>query len=135
MLEPQFFTAGKAIFTVDNGKGDHYTYRVDRTPPKDNYPEAWLVKLLTGPNNTRDYTYLGKLNPTTGQVTLTQKSRYQADTTPVRVVQWALNRVWEAKNLPEGYQIRHEGRCGRCGAPLTNPKSLDTGLGPECIKK
>lgn len=31
--------------------------------------------------------------------------------------------------------IRHEGRCGRCGRALTRPESIDTGLGPDCAEK
>lgn len=31
--------------------------------------------------------------------------------------------------------IRHEGKCGRCGRALTRPESIDTGLGPECAAK
>jgi hypothetical protein len=129
-----WITAGKAIFTIASPKGAHYTYRVLHHEETGHYPETYFVSLLTGPSNEDDYTYLGILKPGTGEVVLTLKSRYTAETVPVRVLRWALGRVWKDQPLPEGYRLHHEGRCGRCGRVLTVPQSIDSGYGPECIK-
>ena len=32
-----------------------------------------------------------------------------------------------------GFEIWHEGKCGRCGRKLTVPESIACGFGPECI--
>jgi hypothetical protein len=133
-LTRSWITAGKAVFTISNPTGDHYTYRVLREEANGHYPEKYFVGLLTGPFNERDYTYLGILRPGSGEVVLTAKSHYTADTVPVRVLRWALARVWKRQPLPEGYRLHHEGRCGRCGRALTVPESIDSGYGPECIK-
>lgn len=135
MLTTDFVTAGNAIFTVSNNKGDHYTYRVSRVEANGNRPAAWFVSLLTGPNNLDDYTYLGMLDCNTGAVRLTKASRLGDDSTPVRVVRWAFGLIWGEKSVPEGYAVHHEGRCGRCGRPLTVPSSIETGLGPDCAAK
>lgn len=134
MINKDFVLAGKAIFTIDNGKGTHYTYKVTHKEATGQYNESWFVSLLTGPDNTSNYTYLGMLNPFNGAVSLTRKSKFDDLTLPVRVIRWALNIIWSSKELPTGYNIRHEGRCGRCGRVLTVPESIDTGIGPECAK-
>jgi hypothetical protein len=43
--------------------------------------------------------------------------------------------VWKNQELPGGYKIHHEGRCGKCGRLLTVPESVETGIGPECAKR
>jgi hypothetical protein len=133
-LTRSWITAGKAIFTIANPAGDHYTYRVLQYEANSYYPETYFVSLLTGPSNETDYTYLGILRPGTGEVVLTAKSGYTADMIPVRVLRWALARIWKGLSLPEGYRLHHEGRCGRCGRVLTVPESVASGYGPECIK-
>lgn len=134
MLTKEFITAGKAIFTVSNNNGEHYTFQITRKEASGKYPTTWFVALLTGPDNCTDYTYMGMLNIVTGAVNLTRKSRFSEQSTPVRVIRWALSKVWEEKNLPVGYSIHHEGKCGRCGRRLTVPESILSGIGPECAK-
>lgn len=50
----------------------------------------------------------------------------------IRVILWTLWKIQQGKGLPEGYEIRHAGRCCRCGRTLTVPTSIDQGLGPYC---
>ncbi len=99
-MPPSWITAGKAIFTIANPEGVHYTYRVLRLESNGHYPEAYFVSLLTGPLNEDDYTYLGILRPAAGKVVLTSKSRYTAETVPVRVLRWALSHVWNECRCP-----------------------------------
>lgn len=130
MLDKQFILGGNATFTVQNPKGDYYTFKVRQ--PKPDMPH--FISLLTGPDNETSYSYLGVLSHA-GLVCLTAKSKMTNDSLPVRVAAFAIRCVWGSQNLPEGYQIRHEGKCGCCGRKLTTPESLDRGIGPECIKK
>jgi hypothetical protein len=130
-----FIFAGQAIFTVSNPTGRSYTYRVSlkKGEPGTRFAgEAWFVGLLTGPQNTGDYTYLGKLDRATGAVRLTRASAYPEDAVPVMVVRWALKLMLAGATLPSGYEVRHAGRCGRCGRVLTVPESIDSGIGPVC---
>ena len=135
MIGVDFLTGGHAIFTVSNPTGEYYTYRV--TTPKDfnETSPIWFVSLLTGPNNLRDYTYLGIMRKgrETGKllVTTTAKSKYDKDSKPVKVIKWAVAKV-EEQQIPEGYDVKHIGRCGRCGRELTTPESIDSGIGPIC---
>ena len=135
-----FITAGNATFTVDNGKGQHYTFKVRHKglEERDGFTPngCYFVSLLTGPNNEFDYTYLGVFNPKAMKqaviLRLTRASRMNDDSVPVRVFRWA---AWLAKweqPLPAGYSLHHEGSCGRCGRTLTTPESVTSGIGPEC---
>jgi hypothetical protein len=163
-LDETFFMGGNATFTVDNGKGTHYTFKI-RQPKKQNPrytgPAPHFISLLTGPDNENSYSYMGMVreipvmvrvatgehSPTgeplyvtqdsgrkTLEVRLTAKSRYNDATVPVKVARWVLALAMTTRELPEGYAVHHSGHCGRCGRLLTHPESLKTGIGPECIK-
>lgn len=137
-ITPAWVQAGKAIFTVSNNRGEHYTYKVSKGKDESK-PPIWFVALLTGQDNESDYTYMGVLSPQTGDVRLTRASRYTADSVPYRVIRWALAQLWAETPLPVGYAIAGEGRCGRCGRLLTHPDGVNSdgyrlGYGPECYK-
>lgn len=131
MVSKDFLTAGNAILTVSNPAGEYYTYRVTAPDDQNELHPIWFVGLLTGPQNTKDYSYLGLLRDG-GKVHTTAKSKFQPDTKPVKVAQWAFGLIWEGKEIPAGYKIEHVGRCGRCGRPLTTPASIESGIGPIC---
>lgn len=128
-MNAQFIRAGHAIFTVANPAGEYYTFRVVKAEGE---KPLWFIGLLTGPDNGSDYTYLGILT-SDGQVRLTKKSHYTEETKPVRVIRWLIGLLDNNRPLPDGYTLRHEGRCGRCGRRLTTPTSIAQGYGPECV--
>lgn len=129
----QFITAGKAIVTLESEKtGAHLTYRISKTEDGN----AFFVNLLTGPQNTSDYTYLGMLagKPEDRHLKLTAKSKMKADSRPVLAFAYVWDRVFAGK-MPAQAVVRHEGKCGCCGRALTVSASIDRGIGPECAKK
>ncbi len=130
ITRPEFFTAGNAYFTVSNGRGKRYTFRIRK--PDESTP--FFVSMMFGPDNSNDYVYIGLYIPQDHSLRLTAKSRIKEDSTPAKVFQWAVRMVAAGKELPEGYAIQHEGRCGRCGRRLTVPESIESGIGPECAK-
>lgn len=132
MINRDFVLAGKAIFTVDNGQGNWYTFRVTHKPGSERFGPAWFASLLTGPDNTSSYTYVGMIDPELGTVRLTAKSPYPVDSIPVKVLAFALRVLWGRQAIPAGYEIHHEGRCGCCGRALTTPESIESGIGPVC---
>jgi|SRR5688572_3210975 len=128
-----FILAGKAIVTLESEKtGAHYTYRINKADKGD----FWFVNLLTGPDNTSDYTYVGVLGGKADDrhLKLTGKSKFTPEAKPVVAFQYVWDRVFSGK-LPAQAVIRHEGKCGCCGRALTVPASIDRGIGPECAKK
>lgn len=102
---------------------------------------VWFVGLLTGPDNEADYTYMGILDVDNGELRLTKNSRYTDNTTPVVWFRYVVLAIWIDALEPNlkiegpldfGWKVHHEGRCGRCGRPLTTPESVSLGLGPVC---
>ncbi len=138
-LDTKFFTGGNSIFTVDNGQGVHYTFKI-RQPRKNETDspfksKPYFVSLLTGSDNEHSYTYLGIMNGIDGSIRLTKASKYTDDTTPVKVIRWTMKHVFGDRLLPDGYSVNHSSHCGCCGRLLTEPLSLKIGIGPECRKR
>lgn len=131
----QFIYGGKAVFTiVSTETGKRFTYRVSEKTEA-NRPTFYYVGLLAGPDNENDYTYLGWIKA--NQFALTKKSRDMGlteQTPSVRAFAWAFGNF--AKGVvPTKLEFWHEGRCARCGRPLTVPESIANGFGPECFGK
>lgn len=127
----RFTTAGRALFTLVSEKtGQRFTYRVQVKKDDAGAPtDFFFVSVLTSPNNTGNYTYLGCLR--SGRFIDDRKLRIGADA-PSRVAfVWFWARVSMGRHLLS-CQCWHEGSCGRCGRTLTTPKSVSRGLGPVC---
>lgn len=132
-----FFTGGRAVFTIEIPEhfqkihkcNPHYTYRIR------NKENSYFVELLSGPDNGRSYSYIGLFNVETGQLALTGKSRVTESAWSVRFFRRSMANIFE--NHPEaitnsGFNLHHEGKCGKCGKKLTVPESIRIGLGPKC---
>lgn len=91
MVTKEFATAGRAVFTLEvpaafaaaNKTATHYTYRIGFKKGANGYADAYFVSLLSGPDNTEDFTYIGMLNGGTGEFRTTGKSRL-----PVNSSRW-----------------------------------------------
>lgn len=139
----EFVLAGRSIFTIEipeefsakHNLKPHYTFRVSYKAADGRWNESWFVNYLTGPDNTRDYSYIGKLNTENGQVIITPKSKLKDNSLLLKVLNRTLSLIWSNDVSPmieKGFELHHEGRCGKCGRPLTNPLSIKRGIGPEC---
>jgi len=126
-----FVLAGNAIITIESGHtGQRYTYRVRQ--PKT--PGPHFVQLLTGPDNTSSYTFIGTIFEGRTYVH-SRKSPVSEKATSAVAWAWLWGLLARGHELPEALGVWHEGRCGRCGRLLTVPESLTIGLGPECQAK
>jgi hypothetical protein len=128
-----YVLAGHATITLTSLRTNaRYTYRVTQAKDDNGNPKPmWFVGLLSGPDNTSDYTYVGVL--AAEGLRLTKKSKYTADSKPVRGFQFFWKHV-NAALMPPEMEVRHEGACGRCGRKLTVPSSIDRGIGPDCLE-
>lgn len=128
-----FVFGGKAIFTiVSRATGTRFTYRVTKGKERGASPAPYFVSLLTGPDNTSDYSYIGCVFPSHPHVlVLTKASAAGPDAPSVKAFRWLLKCI-EADRF-SSIEFWHEGRCGRCGRRLTDPESIASGFGPECI--
>lgn len=141
MISWEHAVAGDAIFTVEvppevaekQGWSPHYTYRVQRVEFNDK--AMHFVKVLSGPNNTADYTYMGRLDTIRGSLELTAKSRVSKDTPSFLIAARVLKALFEKREeaiKSAGWAVHHVGRCCRCARVLTTPESIEAGIGPVC---
>lgn len=130
----RFIIAGNAIFTLrSQATGTRYTYRVrkpqDTKPGK---PAPLFASVLYGPDNGNDYAYVGTVH--TGRLQTTAKSKVKCDDPRAKALDWTLGQLANGA-IPAKLEMWHEGRCGRCARRLTDPVSIERGLGPECAGK
>lgn len=127
-----FLYSGRAVFTIRSAASDnHWTFRVTCKRAGDPY----FVSLLCGGH---DYHYLGYITDRAGTIefgyrTSNKSCRPNHDTTH-SVIRFLLNSLRIGK-LHSQFEFFHEGKCGKCGKPLTDPKSIERGLGPTCATR
>lgn len=133
----RFMLAGNARITlVSRATGQRFTFEVKA--PRDSEPltaSTFFVAVLTGPNNESDYSYLGTIfRSEPSRFVHGKKSKIGVDAPSSRAFAWAWAKIVDHE-IPASLEIWHEGTCGRCGRALTDPESIETGLGPVCMEK
>lgn len=155
----RFVLGGHAVFTLVSKKtGTRYTYKLSvasrpcngcGVEPGDNHlghcrfggvhgdpaqGSPIFAKVLTGPENTADYEFVGTVRARDGfaQYTHSGKSRISDHAPSVQALCWFLRRLGLGDAALDSVEVWHDGRCGRCGRPLTVPESVASGLGPIC---
>lgn len=132
---PQFTHNGR--FTARNrGTGEHRTFRVHTQPANAKFaPLARVVGLLTGPDNGADYTGFGFV--TADGIRVWGSKRAPAGAPPNQYEKYAAF-LWSI--VVEGPRSRYAGRyeimaetvCRACNRALTEPGSIQSGIGPVC---
>lgn len=120
----KFIFAGKSIVTFFNPKsGNRFTYKITQATGTNMY----FISVLNGPEN---YVYMGISfddNFKHGR-----KSSISATAQSVKVFSYVLTHL-KSNTLPDFIEVLHEGRCGKCGKPLTTTESIKLGYGPICV--
>lgn len=128
-----FIYGGKAVFTLRSKKtGEHISFRVYKSKGPD---PVWFVHARkNGDAGQGGFNYAGMIaSPQSAHVKATKKS-HASTSTALRALNWALRHL-AANHMPEQLEIAHEGRCACCGRPLTDPVSIERGIGPDCFAK
>lgn len=126
-----YIHGGNAIFTVVSKlTGNRYTYRARKS--SDN-GEILFIDLLTGPDNKSDYMYLGHYW-SHDEKGMDGGKKGQPNHPAFAALDWLVICLVLGR-MPSTAEFWHEGKCARCGRKLTTPESIETGFGPECIKK
>jgi hypothetical protein len=134
----RFMFGGNARFTlVSVPTQQRFTYRIKKAGEfmPDGRPSSvgWFVGVLTGPDNTKDFVYLGHIYKASRDYVQGSKSRLAVDAPSAIAFEWFYNRALDGR-IPPQMEFWHEGRCCRCSHPLTVPESIRRGIGPECAK-
>jgi hypothetical protein len=125
-----FILGGKAFFTIRIDAGEHFTYRVSKSSPD----QPHFVSVLFGPDNWRNYKFIGTIFD--GDTFRINKNpgAFSADTVSVALFEMVFTGL-VMNEIPQGVEIWHAGKCGRCGKLLTDPDSIAAGIGPFCAAK
>lgn len=129
-----FVFAGKSIFTIQSARtGARHTFQVRHKKDSDMY----FVSLLTGSNNDEDYEYLCFIREHyNGRYQYgTSKKSCRKDNHPAHAMIKYLAKLIETQEMHPQFEFYHEGKCARCGKTLTDPISIERGLGPTCVQK
>jgi hypothetical protein len=122
-------------FTLHNTtKETHLTFRSRR-------PKGWtvespvLIDLMSGSDN-ESFGFIGSINAR-GFYKASPKSKVSEDRLEVanRTLVWLMTKLTSGQDLPSALEIKGSTGCARCGRKLTNPDSIDDGLGPICRGK
>ena len=135
-----FIYAGNARFTLHNKEtGNRFTYEFRKPKEKRGSADLWFVSVLTSPDR---YTFIGTSVASKSQNMFGNvhsyhhscKSSITRNAQSVRTIMWFIKALDENR-IPSQVEVWHEGRCGKCGRPLTVPESIESGLGPICANK
>jgi Family of unknown function (DUF6011) len=126
-----FAFAGRALITLESKKsGNHHTYKIVAADDKENF--FFVSHLINGSADGGTFAYLGVVNMQEnageGHFRLTKKSTAAWDAPSVKAFQFFM----ASKELHPQLVIHHENHCGKCGRTLTEPESIECGIGPVC---
>lgn len=110
-ISSEFVLAGDATFTVENGKGEHFTYHVGKSESDAKRPKLFFARVLAGAESTdtkNNFKYVGVVDPKSGTIRMTKASKFSDSSKEYLVLAWALKQVWSQRQLPEGYTILHK---------------------------
>ena len=117
--------------------GEHRTFEI-KTQDKDARFAAGkrIVALLTGPDNTADYTGFGFVEEY--GIVVWKSKRGTDKKSPF---DWYAEMLWSLaldgalSPFSQDYEFMMAGTCVVCNRPLTEPESIRTGIGPICREK
>jgi len=104
--------------------GNHYTFKFRRSRSA-----GLLAMVLTDKDQ---WLNLGVVDFPRRVLRLTPKSKFSDASQSYLALRWLIKL---AEFNPGVVEVMHDGRCGRCGRPLTHPDSIQAGIGPVCAQR
>jgi len=121
-----YILGGKSFVTFQNPLTENrFTYKV----AKHKVDDIYFVHVLTNPEV---YMFLGTIR--NYGFRYSNKSKINRDAKSVIVFDYVFHHLI-METLNSTIEIFHDGRCSKCGRQLTDPESVEYGLGPYCRKK
>jgi hypothetical protein len=105
-----------------------------KSPPKNGLESVHFVNLLRGPDNQKDFAYMGCIL-NRKEFKTGPKSRVSDDALSMKALRWMLQEMLTGGPMHPQLEVWHEGRCGACGRKLTVPESISRGLGDDCMRR
>lgn len=125
---PKTSVIANGYYTLKFPCGTHRTFRVFTKKATAKFsPGQRIIAMLIGPDNTNDYEQFGFVDDNGIKIWKRFIGKKQEEY--ARLI-WMLATGCEAK----GYELLVSKRCLRCNRVLTDPVSLERGIGPECLE-
>lgn len=125
-----YIFGGRGVVTLLSPTGVHHSYVFKKPRNEDQFPDdVYFVYAL---HNGDKLFYVGMIENC--QFRLTRSSRFLNDTEIVKGARYIMRMAF-TPNLHTSMKLYHEGICSVCGRPLTNPKSIEVGIGPRCRRR
>jgi len=143
----KYILGGEAIFTVFPIKQDKkYVFKCNQLITYDKGVKVkhnrYFLNVLTGSNNTNDYTYVGtidyvnSINPNILTLRITDKSGMTSEAPSYKLFDYLLYNLQcqpeYIATLMDRIKVYHDGTCSNCGRQLTDIVSTALGMGPVC---
>jgi hypothetical protein len=116
-------------YTVAFEDGSHVTIRVNSLSPKQSRDgkRHQFASYLCGPINTSDYRRFAEIKGATFRVFSMYGQNYARQITALKILMGSDNQTQYGKAY-----AKMATRCYRCGKLLTEPESIESGIGPIC---
>ena len=119
-------TLPNGFHTLTLPDGSHRTFRVYRKRDGAKFaPGKRIISLLIGPDNTNDYEDFGFVSEM--QIAVWKRFRGHKQEEYAAII-W---RIAQGE-VVEGYELLTDRRCLICNRTLTEPESIERGIGPLC---
>ena len=124
----KYLLGGKAEFIIENIKStNHYTYFIKKK--KDNI--YYLFVIIHKP------IYLGHFQYELGKNVFLSLQAKNTDNTNLKYYNLLisfLTFIYKENKIPQGIEIYYTGRCSVCNRVLTDPESINIGIGKYCLE-
>lgn len=125
-----YITGGHGTVTLQSSSGIHHTYQFSVPNFRKKGEDTLCVFTLVDGN---EWVYVGMYK--NKQFLLTKASKFPVTSSIVRGVAFILKLMLKPGYSDDRMHLFHEGVCARCGRPLTNPASIEIGIGPVCQER
>lgn len=130
--ESAMMAAGRLLCTLTGPDGRHVTImfkaRVKRSRwERCTFAKASHIFITAGKDGDKVATYY----PQSGKFSVTPE-RFGGDKLRAQAALAVLKYLAGVRSLRQGSSILAANECGYCGRPLTDPESIERGIGPDC---
>ena len=128
----KYCMGGNAIVTLTSPTGVHYTYCIQAPWQTDKDDFSNDVRFVYCLGNDGRWIYIGGLYNNGTFLRRTRNSSVGATSPSFKGAVYLVKMMNHDFDTP--MVIQHEGVCSRCGRRLTDPVSIERGIGPRCYK-
>ena len=128
-------TGGKGQLIVQNPNTKESHMLIFEKPEQTEENKVTPIFVRYAPEKTKKKTlYVGMINDK-GEFLMTKASRFDWDDLPVRTARFVMKLFNENIDVNScGMNLFQTLRCPVCGRRLTNPESIERGIGPKCAQ-